>query len=114
MHCWLLGWLWLFAFIFFLLVLLIMTWHGFMKHGMKSKLVLAFCTPESGESERTNHNHGLVVQLIQLQEHTDYSTLDVLLLVFLNYWKKKKTSQELAPKTVPTYGLLYAAVLARD
>ena len=47
----------------------------------KSKLIIALCTLESGEPERTNHNHwGLVVQIIQLQEHPNHSTLDLLLL----------------------------------
>ena len=51
-------------------------WHGFMEHGLK--LIIALCTSkvEAGEDENYN-NQGLVVQIIQLLDH---SNLDPLLL----------------------------------
>lgn len=40
----------------FIFVLLMMTWHGFMECGIKSKLVIAFYTVEGGKLNRINHN----------------------------------------------------------
>jgi hypothetical protein len=99
-----------------------------MEYGIKSKLAIALCRPESRESERTNHNYwGLVVpggttflQIIQLQEprqdHSDHSTLNLLLSYSFpsgvpQPFAKNKLHQELAPKTVFINGILYAAVL---
>jgi hypothetical protein len=49
-------------------------------NGIKIKLIIALCTPGGRELESTSHNYwGLVVQIIQLQEHLDNSTLDLLL-----------------------------------
>ena len=84
----------------------------------QKKLIIALCTPEKTELERTNHNHQkLLIQIILTTETPRQFNLQLLLLSagvphFLNHWPKLDFTGISSEKCFHYFFLV--AVLARD